>query len=128
MSAEKSVVRNLSLAPQGRLKMDWAWDHMPVLRRIREQLVQEQPLKGKRVAISLHLEAKTSCPAVRMPDAGAEVATAGSDPLATQDDVAAGLVESGITDFATYKPTSEEYEEHLMLTLETRPELIIDDG
>ena len=128
MSAEKSVVRNLSLAPQGRLKMDWAWDHMPVLRRIREQLVQEQPLKGKRVAISLHLEAKTACLAELLRDAGAEVAITGSNPLSTQDDVAAALVESGITVFAKYNPTPEEYKEHLILTLETRPELIIDDG
>nr|MBO2495659.1 adenosylhomocysteinase [Bacillota bacterium] len=128
MSAEKSVVRNLNLAPQGRLKMDWAWNHMPVLRRIREQMIQEKPLKGKRVAISLHLEAKTACLAELLRDAGAEVAITGSNPLSTQDDVAAALVESGITVFAKYNPTPEEYKEHLILTLETRPELIIDDG
>lgn len=128
MSAEKSVVRNLSLAPQGRLKMDWAWDHMPVLSRIREQMVQERPLRGKRVAISLHLEAKTACLAELLRDAGAEVAITGSNPLSTQDDVAAALVDSGITVFAKYNPTPEEYKEHLILTLETRPELIIDDG
>ena len=95
MSAEKSVVRNLNLAPQGRLKMDWAWNHMPVLRRIREQMIQEKPLKGKRVAISLHLEAKTACLAELLRDAGAEVAITGSNPLSTQDDVAAALVEIG---------------------------------
>ncbi|MGA8943205.1 MAG: adenosylhomocysteinase [Thermoactinomyces sp.] len=127
-SAEKSIVSDINLAPQGRLKMDWARDHMPVLARLRERLSVEKPLAGKKVAISLHLEAKTACLAELIRDAGAEVAITGSNPLSTQDDVAAALAVSGITVFAKYNPSPEEYRDHLMKTLETRPDLIIDDG
>ncbi|WP_439116321.1 adenosylhomocysteinase [Paludifilum halophilum] len=127
-STMDSVVRDMSLAPQGRLKMDWARQHMPVLNRIREMFIAEKPLAGQRVAISLHLEAKTACLAELLRDAGAQVAITGSNPLSTKDDVAAALAESGVTVFAKYHPTPEEYDEHLMMTLETRPDLIIDDG
>lgn len=108
--------------------MDWARQHMPVLNRIREEFIHEQPLAGHRVAISLHLEAKTACLAELLRDAGAQVAITGSNPLSTKDDVAAALAESGVTVFAKYDPTPEEYKDHLMMTLETRPDLIIDDG
>lgn len=124
----ESVVRDRSLAPHGRLKMDWARQHMPVLNRIREEFVNEQPLAGHRVAISLHLEAKTACLAELLQALGAQVAITGSNPLSTKDDVAAALAESGVTVFAKYDPTPEEYKEHLLMTLETRPDLIIDDG
>lgn len=80
------------------------------------------------MAIALHLEAKTACLAELLKDAGAEVTITGSNPLSTKDDVAAALAESGVTVFAKYNPSPEEYKEHLMLTLETRPDLIIDDG
>jgi adenosylhomocysteinase len=128
MSAENSIVRDMNLAPQGRLKMDWAWDHMPVLSRLRERLSSEKPLAGKKVAISLHLEAKTACLAELIRDAGAEVAITGSNPLSTQDDIAAALADSGVTVFAKYNPSPEEYKDHLIKTLETKPDLIIDDG
>jgi adenosylhomocysteinase len=128
MSAENSIVRDMNLAPQGRLKMDWAWDHMPVLSRLRERLSAEKPLAGKKVAISLHLEAKTACLAELIRDAGAEVAITGSNPLSTQDDIAAALAASGVTVFAKYNPSPEEYKDHLIKTLETKPDLIIDDG
>ncbi|MFC4076542.1 adenosylhomocysteinase [Salinithrix halophila] len=127
-STLESVVRDRSLAPQGRLKIDWARQHMPVLNRIREEFIAEQPLAGQRVAISLHLEAKTACLAELLRDAGAQVVITGSNPLSTKDDVAAGLAEAGVTVFAKYDPEPEEYKEHLMMTLETRPDLIIDDG
>jgi adenosylhomocysteinase len=125
---ETSIVKDLSLAPQGRLKIDWAREHMPVLNRIREKFIAEKPLAGQKVAISLHLEAKTANLAEVIRDAGAEVTITGSNPLSTQDDVCAALVESGIQVFAKYNPTPEEYKEHLIRTLETRPDLIIDDG
>ncbi|QKG84777.1 adenosylhomocysteinase [Kroppenstedtia pulmonis] len=127
-SGLNSVVRDMSLAPQGRLKMDWARQHMPVMNRIREEFATERPLAGQKVAISLHLEAKTACLAELLRDAGAEVAITGSNPLSTKDDVAAALAESGVTVFAKYDPTPEEYKEHLIMTLETQPDLIIDDG
>ena len=101
---------------------------MPVLNRIREQFEKEQPFKGLKVAICLHLEAKTAYLAKVVQAGGAEVTITGSNPLSTQDDVAAALVEDGITVFAKYNPSPKEYKEHLIKTLETRPDLIIDDG
>lgn len=127
-SAEQSIIADIGLAPEGRLKIDWADAHMPVLNRIRAQFEKEQPFKGLKVAISLHLEAKTAYLAKVIKAGGAEVAITGSNPLSTQDDVCAALVEDGITVFAKYNPSPEEYKALLVKTLETKPDLIIDDG
>ncbi|GEN32748.1 adenosylhomocysteinase [Aneurinibacillus danicus] len=127
-TTEKSIVRDMSLAPSGHLKIDWVKEHMPVLNRIREQFEKEQPFKGLKVAISLHLEAKTAYLAKVVKAGGADVTITGSNPLSTQDDVAAALVEDGITVFAKYNPDPAEYKEHFIKTLETKPDLIIDDG
>ncbi|NOV03426.1 adenosylhomocysteinase [Paenibacillus planticolens] len=125
---EKSIVADIALAPEGHLKIDWVQAHMPVLNRIREQFEKEQPFKGLKVTISLHLEAKTAYLAKVVQAGGAEVTITGSNPLSTQDDVCAALVEDGITVFAKYNPTPEEYKELLIKALETKPDLIIDDG
>jgi adenosylhomocysteinase len=127
-TVEKSIVRDMSLAPNGHLKIDWVKEHMPVLNTIREQFEKEQPFKGLKVAISLHLEAKTAYLAKVVKAGGAEVTITGSNPLSTQDDVAAALVEDGITVFAKYNPDPEEYKQHFIKTLEIKPDLIIDDG
>lgn len=127
-TTEKSIVRDMSLAPSGHLKIDWVKEHMPVLNRIREQFEKEQPFKGLKVAISLHLEAKTAYLAKVVKAGGADVTITGSNPLSTQDDVAAALVEDGITVFAKYNPEPAEYKEHMIKTLEIKPDLIIDDG
>ena len=78
-SAERSIIQDIQLAPQGRLKMNWAKKHMPVLNRLREKLIVEKPLTGKKVTICLHLEAKTACLAELIRDAGAEVTICGSN-------------------------------------------------
>lgn len=124
----RSIIKDISLAPEGRLKIDWASAHMPVLNRIREQFEKEQPFRGLKVTICLHLEAKTAYLAKVIQAGGAEVTITGSNPLSTQDDVCAALVEDGITVFAKYQPTPEEYKQMLVLALETKPDLIIDDG
>lgn len=123
-----SIIRDPSLAPEGKLKIDWVQAHMPVLNRIREQFAKDLPFKGLKVAISLHLEAKTAYLAKVVQAGGAEVAITGSNPLSTQDDVCAALAEDGIAVFAKYNPTPEEYHALLEKTLETKPDLIIDDG
>ncbi|MCL6458191.1 MAG: adenosylhomocysteinase, partial [Gorillibacterium sp.] len=129
MSArEKSIVTDMALAPEGHLKIEWVNAHMPVLNRIREQFVKEQPFKGLKVAISLHLEAKTAYLAKVVQAGGAEVVITGSNPLSTQDDVCAALVEDGITVFAKYNPEPKEYKELMIKALEIEPDLIIDDG
>lgn len=127
-TANDSIVRDRSLAPEGKLKIDWVQAHMPVLNRIREQFERDQPFKGLRVAISLHLEAKTAYLAKVVQAGGAEVVITGSNPLSTQDDVCAALVEDGITVFAKYNPDPAEYKALMVKTLETKPDLIIDDG
>lgn len=127
-AAKESMILDRALAPEGKLKIDWVREHMPVLNRIREQFEQEQPFKGLQVAISLHLEAKTAYLAKVVKAGGANVTITGSNPLSTQDDVCAALVEDGITVFARYNPDPQEYKEHLLRTLETKPDLIIDDG
>lgn len=127
-SKENSIIADLSLAPEGHLKIDWASSHMPVLNRIREQFEQEQPFKGLKVTISLHLEAKTAYLAKVVQAGGAEVTITGSNPLSTQDDVCAALVEDGITVFAKYNPSAAEFKALNMKALENNPDLLIDDG
>ena len=125
---DKSIIANPALAPEGKLKIDWVQQHMPVLNRIRAVFEKEQPFKGLRVAISLHLEAKTAYLAKVVQAGGAEVVITGSNPLSTQDDVCAALAQDGITVFAKYNPEPKEYKELLVKALETKPDLIIDDG
>lgn len=124
----ESIVTDMGLAENGRLKIDWVKEHMPVLNRVAERFEREKPFAGLKVAICLHLEAKTAYLAKVCQAGGAEVAITGSNPLSTQDDVAAALVEDGITVYAKYNPDDEEFKRHLIYTLEFRPDLVIDDG
>jgi len=123
-----STIRDLSLAPAGKLKINWVREHMPVLNALAEEFRTTKPFAGLRIAICLHLEAKTAYMAKVLQESGAEVTITGSNPLSTQDDVAAALVEDGITVHAWYGATNEEYEDHLHKTLQSEPHLIIDDG
>ncbi|NLW25713.1 MAG: adenosylhomocysteinase [Clostridia bacterium] len=124
----KSLIRDLSLAPQGHLKINWVKNHMPVLNLIKEEFLKTKPFQGKKVVICLHLEAKTGFLAKVVQAGGAEVAVVASNPLSTQDDVVAALVDSGITAFAWHGATDEEYFNHLQKAAEFSPNLIIDDG
>lgn len=122
------LVRDIQLAPGGHLKIDWVKEHMPVLNEIRKQFEADQPFKDKKVAICMHLEAKTAYLAKVFKYGGAEVVITGSNPLSTQDDVAAALVEDGIQVYSWYNSTAEEYEQHLLHVLDTKPDIIVDDG
>lgn len=124
----ESVIRDPGLAPQGRQKIAWAQAHMPLLNSIRERFATEKPFAGLRIGVSIHLEAKTAYLAQVLHAGGAEVAVTGSNPLSTQDDVAAALAESGVKVFAQHGVPLQEYERHLNLVLDTKPDLIIDDG
>ena len=108
----KSIVKDLALAPDGHLKIDWVKNHMPVLNSVEESFKEQQPFKGLNVTISLHLEAKTAYLAKVVQSGGANVTICGSNPLSTQDDVAAALVEDGLTVYAKYNPSPEEYNEY----------------
>jgi adenosylhomocysteinase len=123
-----SEIKDIKLAPQGKLKIDWVKEHMPVLRKIEEEFITTQPFKGEKVVICLHLEAKTAYLAKTIKSGGAEVTVCASNPLSTQDDVVASLVEDGISAFAGYGATDEEYTRHIQLALDSQPDLIIDDG
>jgi adenosylhomocysteinase len=125
---QESQIRDISLAPQGRLKIDWVGAHMPLLNQIKEQFQLDRPFAGKRIAICLHLEAKTAYLALVVQAGGAEVSVAASNPLSTQDDVVAALVDSGITAYAWHGATADEYQTHLNKLLDFHPDAIIDDG
>ncbi|WP_333871753.1 adenosylhomocysteinase [Desulforamulus putei] len=122
------IVRDINLAPSGRLKIDWVRQHMPVLNVIREQFEKEQPFKGYRVAVCIHLEAKTAYLAEVLKAGGADVSIAGSNPLSTQDDVAAALAAAGINVYSWYNATDEEYKAHLLHLIDDQPDIVIDDG
>ena len=124
----KSIVKDLALAPDGHLKIDWVKNHMPILNNVENSFKEQQPFKGLNVTISLHLEAKTAYLAKVVQSGGANVTICGSNPLSTQDDVAAALVEDGLTVYAKYNPSPEEYNEYLIKSVESKPDLIIDDG
>lgn len=126
--ALKYTIRDLSLAGEGQRKIDWVKPRMQVLNSVRKQFEEQQPFKGKKVVICLHLEAKTAYLAQVIKAGGAEVTVVASNPLSTQDDVVAALVQSGIGAHAWYNATDEEYHRHLQLALDTEPDFIIDDG
>lgn len=124
----ESMIRDIELAPQGQMKIDWVAQHMPILNQLRRDFQKRQPLLGKRVVICLHLEAKTAYLALTMQLAGAQVAVCGSNPLSTQDDVVAALVQNGVTAYAWHGVTDEEYKIHLNKALDFQPDILIDDG
>ncbi len=124
----ESKVKDLSLAPEGKRKIDWIKDKMVVLNKIKEEYIEDKPLAGKTVSICLHLEAKTAYMAIILNELGADVYITGSNPLSTQDDVAAALTEYGVTVYSWHGETKEEYDKSLNKILEVEPDLIIDDG
>jgi len=124
----QSIIRNPALAEEGRQKIAWAAGHMPVLGALAEEFEREQPFAGLRVALSIHLEAKTAYLAQVLTRGGAQVAAMGSNPLSTQDAVCAGLAASGVAVFATHNCTAREYEDYLIQGLSIKPHIIIDDG
>ncbi|HEX2728904.1 MAG TPA: adenosylhomocysteinase [Rubrobacteraceae bacterium] len=123
-----SVIKDPSLAPEGHRKIDWAAQHAPVLNKIAKEQLADGSLRGRKVAMTIHLEAKTAYLACLLHEAGADVTVSGSNPLSTQDDVCAALAERGVRVYATHDPSDEDFERYLHQTIETGPELIIDDG
>ena len=124
----KSMIRDIKLAPSGHDKIEWVKNFMPVMRAVDEEFSRTKPFAGKKMVITLHLEAKTAYMAEVFMHAGAEVAITGSNPLSTQDDVAAALVEDGVNVFAWHDCTEEEYFKFIDEALKIEPDFIIDDG
>ena len=123
-----SLIKDITLAPSGEMKIKWVERNMPVLRGIGEDFARTRPFEGLKVALSVHLEAKTAYLCRGMEMGGAEMYVTGSNPLSTQDDVAAALASRGMQVFARYGCTMEEYESCLCSVLEAGPNIIIDDG
>ena len=105
-----SHIKDLELWPGGELKIKWVRDHMPLLDGIEKDFIATKPFKGLKIALSVHLEAKTAHLCEVLAAGGAEMYITGSNPLSTQDDVAAALVHEGLNVFAIHGATMEEYE------------------
>ncbi|HSK99986.1 MAG TPA: adenosylhomocysteinase [Rubrobacteraceae bacterium] len=123
-----SIIKDPALAPEGHRKIQWVAQHAPVMNAVFEQRLADGSLRGRKLAMTIHLEAKTAYLAILLSEAGADVTVSGSNPLSTQDDVCAALAERGVRVFATHDPSEEDFEGYLLSTIETAPDLIVDDG
>lgn len=121
-------VRDLNLAPSGHQKIEWVKNNMPLLRGMEEEFRKTKPFEGIRISLSVHMEAKTAYLCMVLAAGGAEMSVTGSNVLSTQDDVAAALADQGMKVFAYHGATDEEYDRHIEMTLEHKPNIIIDDG
>ncbi|MBL8127696.1 MAG: adenosylhomocysteinase [Thermomicrobiales bacterium] len=127
-SARRFDIKDPGLAADGRRRIDWAAREMPVLRQIREQFAREKPLQDVRILVCAHITTETANLALAMQAGGADAVLCASNPLSTQDDVAAALVEEGIPVFAIKGEDNETYYKHIRAALEHNPQIIVDDG
>ena len=122
-------VKNLDLADQGRKRIEWANQSMPVLQTIRKEFIKNQPLKGIRVAACLHVTTETANLMITLRDGGADVALCASNPLSTQDDVAASLARDfNIQTYAIKGEDNDSYYSHILAAIDHKPHLTMDDG
>ncbi|AFY45103.1 adenosylhomocysteinase [Nostoc sp. PCC 7107] len=125
----KHEVKDLALAPLGRQRIEWAGREMPVLRQIRDRFAQEKPFAGLRLVACAHITTETAHLAIALKAGGADAVLIASNPLSTQDDVAASLVlDHEIPVFALKGEDNETYNRHVQIALDHRPNIIIDDG
>lgn len=122
------IIKDINLANEGRKRIAWAKNNMPVLSLIREEFEREKPLKGIKIAACLHVTVETANLMLTLKSGGAEIRLAGSNPLSTQDDVAAALVEEGIEVFAIRGEDQETYYKCISNILDIRPNIVLDDG
>ncbi|MBN2042656.1 MAG: adenosylhomocysteinase [Candidatus Aenigmarchaeota archaeon] len=123
-----SKVKNMKLAEQGKLKIEWAENHMPVMMGIMKSFSKTKPLKGHTIACCLHVTKETAVLAKTLKAGGANVFLCGSNPLSTQDDIAAGLVKEGINVFAWRGVNNKEYYWCVDQVLKANPDITMDDG
>lgn len=122
------IIRDIGLAPEGEARINWVKKYMPLLNTLEREFIKDQPFKDKKVTVSVHLEAKTAYLALVLAAGGAEVAVTGSNPLSTQDPIAAALAKAGLKVYAWHGATDEEYMDHLNKALDIGPDIVIDDG
>ena len=128
MSIKNYDVKDPSLASAGKLRIEWASREMPVVKLIRQRFAKQKPLKGVRISACLHVTTETANLALALKDGGAELVLCASNPLSTQDDVAAALVEYGLPTFAIKGEDNKTYYKHIISALEHKPQLTVDDG
>src|SRR5207237_160690 len=125
----RSDVKSLDLADQGKKRIEWANQSMKVLQNIRKDFIKSQPLKGVRISACLHVTSETANLAITLRDGGADVVLCASNPLSTQDEVAACLVKDyGIATFAVKGEDNQTYYSHLEAALDHKPQITMDDG
>ena len=122
-------VKDIKLAPKGKLRIEWAARFMPVLALIRKRFQKEKPLKGIRISGCLHITTETANLAITLKDGGAQLRLCASNPLSTQDDVAASIVKDfGISCFSIKGENRNSYYKHIYQALAHKPNITIDDG
>ncbi len=124
----KSEIRDINLFESGERKIQWVKNNMPLLNGIEREFAQTKPFEGIKIALSIHLEAKTAYLCKVLQSGGAQMFVTGSNPLSTQDDIAAALAKSGMNVYAWHAATQSEYERHIRAVIEAEPNIIIDDG
>ena len=127
-AASRSRIADSSLAPAGEQRIQWVARHSPVLNRLARTRLADGALRGRRVAVVVHLEAKTAYLATLLAEAGAQVVAAGSNPGSTQDAICAALVARGIEVHASHNASREQFDADLLAVADTHPELVVDDG
>jgi len=128
MNKRQYEIKDPSLAPAGRQRIEWAYREMPVIKLIRERFAKEKPLKGIRISACLHITTETANLALTLKEGGADIILCASNPLSTQDDVAAALVEYGFPVNAIKGEDEETYYKHINTALDNKPQLTVDDG
>jgi len=128
LTKDKYDIKDPSLAKAGKQRIEWAYREMPVIKLIRERLAKEKPLKGIRISACLHVTTETANLVLMLRDGGAEVTLCAANPLSTQDDVAAALVEDGIPVNAIKGEDEKTYYKHINTALDNKPQLTADDG
>ena len=121
-------IRDITLAPSGRQKIEWVRNNMPLLNGLEEEFRKTRPFEGVKISLSVHLEAKTAYLCEVLAAGGAQMSVTGSNVLSTQDDVAAALAATGMKVYAIHGATPEQYDRHIEMALEHAPNIIIDDG
>ena len=129
MTEIKCDIKDINLAEQGKNQIEWAFKDMPVLKQIQKRFIEEQPFKGLKLSACVHVTKETAALCVVMKSGGADAVLVASNPLSTQDDVAAALVKYyGIPTYAVAGETVEQYKSHIKIALDHNPDIIIDDG
>ena len=121
-------IKDPSLVSEGKLRIEWAAREMPVLKLIKQRFTREKPFKGVRISACLHITTETANLALALKEGGAELTLCASNPLSTQDDAAAALVEYGLPTFAIKGEDNQTYYQHITAALERKPHLTVDDG